>query len=255
MAKKKKDTLVDTVEDIKKANDQNSLIDRKSAALIDIPLDTKTSSILNKLAINDISYTNRGDITSIVGKDKETGMNLSDTITTILKASSDKINAMNYKRFVRSQVLENRWMLDNMPQLRYGLLLRQTGIFAPDDVTKNTLIFSSPQLNKDNETILSLDDVKKTLEDEVDFEKLILDTAKAAGDDGFAFIYKIPYAELANEFISFTKNKDAFKKAKGIYESAFNKRIPEESFNITESEDGTATLTGDISNICEIIDK
>ena len=254
MAKKKKVTLVDTIEDIKKANDQNSLIDRKSSALIDIPLDTKTSSILNKLAINDISYTNRGDITSIVGKDKETGMNLSDTITTILKASSDKINAMNYKRFVRSQVIENRWMLDNMPQLRYGLLLRQTGIFAPDDVTKNTLIFSSPQLNKDNEDILSIDDVKKTLEEEVDFEKLIMDTAKAAGDDGFAFIYKIPYAELANEFMSFTKNTDAFRKAKGIYESAFNRKIPDSAFNITESADGDSVITGDVMNMCEMID-
>ena len=250
--KKKKDTINGALEDIKKANDDNMLIDRKSSELINVPLDTKTAVVLNKLAINDNSYTNRGDITSIVGKDKETGMALNDTISMILKASSEKINAMNYKRFVRSQVLENRWMLDNMPQLRYGLLLRQTGIFAPDDVTKNTLIFSSPQLNSENEDVLSIKEVQETLENEVDFEKLILDTAKVAGEDGFAIIYKIPYAELANEFISFSKNKDAFKKAKGIYEAAFNEKL-EGEFNITESDAGNV-VTGNIANICEMLD-
>lgn len=249
---KKKDTFASALNGIKKANDENMLIDRKSGELINVPLDTKTSVVLNKLAINDNSFTNRGDITSVVGKDKETGMPLNDTISMILKASSEKINAMNYKRFIRSQVMENRWMLDNMPQLRYGLLLRQTGIFAPDDVTKNTFIFSSPQLNSENEDIISIKDVQEMLEEQVDFEKLITDTAKVAGEDGFAFIYKIPYSELANEFISFSKNKDAFKKVKGIYESAFNTKL-EGEFNISESDTGDL-VTGNILDICEMMD-
>ncbi len=254
MAKKKNSSEL-ALDKIRKSNDQNSLISRKASELIDVPTDTKTSVLLNTLAINDISYSRRGDITSIVGKDKETGLQLTDTIDMILKASSEKINAMTYKRFIRSQVMENRWMLDNMPQLRYGLQLRLTGIFAPDDVTKNTLIFSSKDITKDNESVISLEDVKQTLEDEVDFENLMLDSARAAGEEGFCIILKIPYSELANEFVAFSKDKDGFKKAKGIYEAAFDRKIKDDYINITESATGEVTVSPvHIETICEMID-
>ena len=254
---KKKINPADALEDIQKANDQNSLISRKSKALIDVPLETKTSVLLNKLAIDDLSYTNRGDITSIVGKDKESGLALTDTIDMILKASTNKINTLSYKRFIRNQVLENRWMIDNMPQLGHGLLLRKTSIFSPDDVNKKSFIYKSDSLNDSNKHILTLDDVQRTLEDEIGFEDLIMNSYDAAARDGFIFIYNITYSELANQLFEFSKNKDAFVKAKGIYESYYGKELNIdmkmlESMTIMESDMSIQGLDPEI--MCEMID-
>lgn len=254
---KKKINPADSLKDIKKANDQNSLISRKSKELIDVPSETKTSLLLNKLAIDDLSYTNRGDITSIVGRDKESGLEMSDTIDMILKASTNKINTLSYKRFIRNQVLENRWMIDNMPQLGYGLLLRKTSIFSPDDVNKKSFIYTSPSLNESNSDLLTLDDVTRLLEDEIGFEDLIMNCYDAAARDGFIFIYNITYSELANQLFEFSKNKDAFIKAKGIYEGYYGRELNFD-INIMESltlDEATQTIQGlDADIICEMID-
>lgn len=186
----------DMIDDIKKANDQNAIISRASSELLDVRHDTKTEKLLNKLAINDISYTNRGDITSIVGVDKETGLPFQDAITMIMKSSSERMNTQSYRRFIRSQVLENRWMLENMPQLKTGLILRKTSIFTPDDVNKSSYIYKSKDLDRSTENTMEIGEVIQILKDEADFEKLGSDIYDANSKDGFCFVYIIEYLSL-----------------------------------------------------------
>ena len=243
----------DMIDDIKKANDQNAIISRASSELLDVRHDTKTEKLLNKLAINDISYTNRGDITSIVGVDKETGLPFQDAITMIMKASSERMNTQSYRRFIRSQVLENRWMLENMPQLKTGLILRKTSIFTPDDVNKSSYIYKSKDLDRSTENTMEIGEVIQILKDEADFEKLGSDIYDANSKDGFCFVYIIEYAELANELQAFAKDKKSFEKFKGIYEILHEKPL-EGDFNISESGiDGEVTGLN-YENICEMID-
>ena len=268
MAKKvNRETIVpDDIQNIMDRNDELSLIQRDARSLLDVN-SLKTHQLISKMSINDSSYY-KGDISRIVGRDKTTGVSLEDGIMSIFKESTSKINSMNHRRFIRNQVLENRWMMAEMPHLKHGLAGRKTSVFTPDDVTKSSFAYSSPQLidpigDDISVKTWTIAKIKTMLKDEVDFEKLINDAYDKAQEDGFVFIYKVKLAEIAKQLATFAKNKNMYKQASLISEAAFQKPfrdVDDYFFDIAESVNGETTdiLEGfdpmDVSGILDTFD-
>ena len=268
MAKKvNRETIVpDDIQNIMDRNDELSLIQRDARSLLDVN-SLKTHQLISKMSINDSSYY-KGDISRIVGKDKTTGVSLEDGIMSIFKESTSKIDSMNHRRFIRNQVLENRWMMSEMPHLKHGLAGRKTSVFTPDDVTKSSFAYSSPQLidpigDDISVKTWTIAKIKTMLKDEVDFEKLMNDAYDKAQEDGFVFIYKVKLAEIAKQLATFAKNKNMYKQASLISEAAFQKPfrdVDDYFFDIAESVNGETTdiLEGfdpmDVSGILDTFD-
>ena len=268
MAKKvNRETIVpDDIQNIMDRNDELSLIQRDARSLLDVN-SLKTHQLISKMSINDSSYY-KGDISRIVGKDKTTGVSLEGGIMSIFKESTSKIDSMNHRRFIRNQVLENRWMMSEMPHLKHGLAGRKTSVFTPDDVTKSSFAYSSPQLidpigDDISVKTWTIAKIKTMLKDEVDFEKLMNDAYDKAQEDGFVFIYKVKLAEIAKQLATFAKNKNMYKQASLISEAAFQKPfrdVDDYFFDIAESVNGETTdiLEGfdpmDVSGILDTFD-
>lgn len=258
--------IPDDIQNIMDRNDELSLIQRDARGLLDVN-SLNTHQLISKMSINDSSYY-KGDISRIVGKDKATGVSLEDGIMSIFKESTSKINSMNHRRFIRNQVLENRWMMAEMPHLKHGLAGRKTSVFTPDDVTKSSFAYSSPQLIDpigDDVSVKTwtISKIKTMLKDEVDFEKLMNDAYDRAQEDGFVFIYKVKLAEIAKQLATFAKSKSMYKQASLISEAAFQKPfrdIDDYFFDIAESVNGESVdiLEGfdpmDISGILDTFD-
>lgn len=225
--KDKREKIPKDIEKIISANDDVALIQRDARDLLTVPI-PETSRVLSKMAINDSQY--KRDVSKIVGKDKVTGYSLEDGIMSIFRESTNRMNALNADRFIRYQVLENRWMLKEMPHLAYGMAGRKTSIFTPDDVTKESFIFSSPQIKNPIDGIDSLDEdrienIKSRLEKEVNFTKLMNDAYDHAAIDGFAFIYMIPLAEIAKQILHHAKNKNIYREISLISESVCGRKM------------------------------
>lgn len=263
----KKDVLIpDEIQSIMNANDELSLIQRDARNMIDVAT-PQTHSLISKMSINDNSYY-KGDISRIVGKDKTTGVSLEDGIMSIFKESTAKINSMNHRRFIRNQVLENRWMMEEMPHLKHGLAGRKTSIFTPDDVTKSSFMYSSPQIKNPitNGTdtpvaAYTIDKIVKMLKDEVNFEKLINDADDKAQEDGFMFIYKVKNSELAKQLARFAKDKNIYKQANLISEAVYQKplgEVDDSFFDIAESAETMDILEGfdpnDVASLLDVFD-
>lgn len=241
--KKNKKDYEDDLKKIQKVNTDNSIIGPDARNLITVEPNSAIEKSIRVVNVEDEYKTDKDNLLAIRGKDKQSGAELLDIMNLMYKQEADKVLATNYERYIRGEIRDNRFMINNMDPLSMSMQMRKTSLLNPDDGTKKSFIFSIPSSEDDLESAnIEAVKVEKQLEKELNYSEVLEQLVDVAGVDGYAILYKLPFSELATQFHNFVKADK--NRARSIYEAVHDVQLPE-ALNIAESADGVFEMSYD----------